>query len=356
MADPALPLALTMGEPAGIGGEIALAAWRLRDQRLVPPFVLLDDPARLADLAARLGWTVPIAPIGDPAEAPALFATALPVLPLTLPAPVAYGSPDPANGAAVIAAIDRAVDLARAERVAAVVTNPIQKSALYATGFRWPGHTEYLAHLAGLPEDGTVMLLEGGGLRVALATIHLPVRAVADALTTDGIVRVGQVVALALATDFGIDRPRLAVAALNPHAGEGGAIGREEITVIQPAVAELARLGITVTGPLPADTLFHAAARERYDAVLCMYHDQALIPLKTLDFDTGVNITLGLPFVRTSPDHGTALGIAGTGTASPSSLIAALNSAARIAAARIPSARIPSARNAFARSSAAGAA
>ncbi|WP_119677764.1 4-hydroxythreonine-4-phosphate dehydrogenase PdxA [Indioceanicola profundi] len=328
------PLALTMGDPAGIGGEIALAAWRLRKERQVPPFVLLDDPRRLTDLAARLGWQVRIAEVADPTEAARRFPEALPVVPVHLAAAVTPGRPDPANGGSVIASIDRAVELARSGAAAAVVTNPIQKSALYAAGFRWPGHTEYLAHLAGQAEDRTVMLLEGGGLRVALATIHVSLRQVPDVLTRDGIVQVSHVVAAALRRDFGIDRPRLAVAALNPHAGEGGSMGREEIEVIAPAVAELQQDGLEVTGPLPADTLFHAAARERYDAVICMYHDQGLIPLKTLDFDTGVNITLGLPFVRTSPDHGTALGIAGTGTASPSSLIAAAKSAARIAARR----------------------
>jgi len=328
---PDLPLALTMGEPAGIGGELALMAWRDRAARAVPPFVLLDDPDRMAALAARLGWNVPVRPVATAGEGRTRFATALPVLPVALAAPVVPGRPDPANGPAVITAIDRAVALAGAGQVAAVVTNPIQKSALYAAGFRWPGHTEYLAHLAALPEDGTVMLLEGGGLRVALVTIHLPLSAVPGALTVEGIVRVARRVDGALRRDFGIPAPRLAVAALNPHAGETGSIGREEIDIVQPAVAALQAQGLTVDGPLPADTLFHAGARARHDAVVCLYHDQALIPLKTLDFETGVNITLGLPFVRTSPDHGTALGLAGTGTASPSSLIAALHSARRIA-------------------------
>ncbi|MFC7334506.1 4-hydroxythreonine-4-phosphate dehydrogenase PdxA [Rhodocista pekingensis] len=327
------PLALTMGEPAGIGGEIALAAWRDRADRAVPPFVLLDDPARLAALAGSLGWDVPLVTVADPAEAPGLFGSALPVLPVALRVPVRYGQPDPANGPAVLESIDRAVALCREGRAAAVVTNPIQKSALYATGFRWPGHTEYLAHLAGQAEE-PVMLLEGGGLRVVLATIHIPLKDVPAALSTAGIVRVATATAAGLTADFGVARPRLAVAALNPHAGESGSLGREEIEIIAPAVAALQAVGIDAAGPLPADTLFHPGARSRYDAVVCMYHDQALIPLKTLDFETGVNVTLGLPFVRTSPDHGTALGIAGTGTASASSLIAALHTAARIAARR----------------------
>lgn len=332
----AAPLGLTMGEPAGIGGDIALKAWMERGAASVPPFVLLDDPDRIAALAGRLGLDVPLAVV-DEGELDGVgdrFADRLPVLPVPLPAPITYGKPDPANGPAVIAAIDRAVALARRGHLSGVVTNPIQKSALYACGFRWPGHTEYLAHLAGLPDDGTVMLLEGGGLRVVLATIHVAVKDVAQYLTSDAILHVARVTHAALKSDFGIAQPRLAVAALNPHAGENGAMGREEIEVIAPAVARLRADGIDAAGPFPADTLFHAGARARYDAVVCMYHDQGLIPLKTLDFDTGVNITLGLPFVRTSPDHGTALSLAGTGQANASSLIAALNAASRIAARR----------------------
>ncbi|MFV3128619.1 4-hydroxythreonine-4-phosphate dehydrogenase PdxA [Niveispirillum sp. KHB5.9] len=332
----AAPLGLTMGEPAGIGGDIALKAWMERGAADLPPFVLLDDPDRIRVLATRLGLDVPLAVIGEDGldRVADLFADALPILPVALPAPVSYGKPDPANGSAVIAAIDRAVALSNEGKLSGVVTNPIQKSALYACGFRWPGHTEYLAHLAGLPDDGTVMLLEGGGLRVVLATIHVAVKDVAEYLTSDAILHVARVTNEALKRDFGIASPRLAVAALNPHAGENGAMGREEIEIIAPAVAVLKRDGIDATGPFPADTLFHAGARARYDAVVCMYHDQGLIPLKTLDFDTGVNITLGLPFVRTSPDHGTALSLAGTGTANASSLIAALHAAARIAARR----------------------
>lgn len=332
MAAPArLPLALTMGEPAGIGGEIAMKAWMSRQEQGLPAFFLLDDPDRLRSLAARLGWDVPVCAIADPAAVPALFDTALPVLPLPVSAPVVPGQPDPANGPAVIASIDRAVDLVRQGHAAALVTNPIQKSSLYQAGFRWPGHTEYLAHLAGLSDDGTVMLLEGGGLRVVLATIHLALREAALRLTADSILHVARVTHAALRRDFGIEAPRLAVAALNPHAGESGSMGREEIDIIAPAVAVLQGEGIAASGPHPADTLFHAGARARYDAVVCMYHDQGLIPLKTLDFDTGVNITLGLPFIRTSPDHGTALGLAGTGGASASSLVAALRRAADLA-------------------------
>ncbi|CAO3421341.1 4-hydroxythreonine-4-phosphate dehydrogenase PdxA [Azospirillum endophyticum] len=325
-----LPLALTMGEPAGIGGDITLKAWAARHEAGLPPFVVLDDPARLAALAGKLGLAVPVQAVSSPEEATALFDRVLPVLPVGLGVPAVAGKPDPVNGAAVIASIDRAVALVQAGQAAAVVTNPIQKSSLYAAGFRHPGHTEYLAHLAGL-SDEPIMMLAAADLRVVPVTIHVSVRDAVDLLTTEAIVHAGRVTAAALARDFGIDRPRLAVAGLNPHAGEGGAMGREEIDLIEPAVAILRADGIDVSGPRPPDTMFHAAARRGYDAALCMYHDQALIPVKTVDFDGGVNITLGLPFVRTSPDHGTALDIAGSGKANATSLIAALKTADRMA-------------------------
>lgn len=327
------PLAVTMGEPAGIGGEIVLKAWTACVDQSVPPFVVLDDPGRLAELAVRIGLPVPVRAVGSAAEAVAVFADALPVLPQALAAPVDPGRPDPANGKAVIASIDRAVDLVRRGEAAAVVTNPIQKSALYAAGFRHPGHTEYLAHLAGLADE-PVMMLAARDLRVVPVTIHVSLRDAVNQLTTDAILHAGRVTAAGLVRDFGIARPRLAVAALNPHAGEDGSMGREEIDIIAPAVAALRAEGIDAVGPRPSDTLFHAAARRGFDAALCMYHDQALIPLKTIDFDTGVNITLGLPFVRTSPDHGTALDIAGTGRANASSLIAAMKTAEQMARTR----------------------
>lgn len=327
------PLAVTMGEPAGIGGEIVLKAWAARDAEGVPPFVLLDDPDRLTRLAARIGLDVPVRAVSAAAEAGAVFGAALPVLPQALAAPVEPGRPDPANGAAVIASIDRAVALVRSGEAAAVVTNPIQKSALYAAGFRHPGHTEYLAHLAGIADE-PVMMLAARDLRVVPVTIHVSLRDAVNQLTAAAIIHAGRVTAAGLARDFGIARPRIAVAALNPHAGEDGSMGREEIDIIAPAVAALRAEGIDAVGPRPSDTLFHAAARGGFDAALCMYHDQALIPLKTIDFDTGVNITLGLPFVRTSPDHGTALDIAGTGKAGASSLIAAMKTADRMARTR----------------------
>ena len=323
------PLALTMGEPAGIGGELALKAWKAAPCC----FFAIDDPARLGALSERLGLDVPVAAIAEPAEAEAVFPRALPVLVQELAAEVKPGRLDPANAAAVIAAIERAVALVQAGEAAAVVTNPIHKEILYQAGFRYPGHTEFLAALAGI-DTAPVMMLACPGLRVVPVTIHLPLAEAVGALTTEAIVDAGRVTAAALVTDFGIAAPRLAVAGLNPHAGEGGALGREEAEIIAPAVAALVAEDIMVTGPAPADSLFHPAAREGYDAALCMYHDQALIPLKTIDFARGVNITLGLPFVRTSPDHGTALDIAGQGRADPRSLLAAFETARDMAQAR----------------------
>jgi 4-hydroxythreonine-4-phosphate dehydrogenase len=312
-----------MGEPAGIGGEILVAAWH-RLRATGPAFVALDDPDRLR----RLGAVV--REVAAPAEAAASFADALPVLPLGVAVEAEPGRPDPRHGPAVVRSIERAVALARSGAMAAVVTNPIQKSALYQAGFRFPGHTEFLAELAGggiLP----VMMLAGPSLKVVPVTTHVPLARVPRFLTSETIVRQARVVAEALRRDFGVSRPRLAAAGLNPHAGEAGAMGDEEERVIAPALAALRAEGIEVTGPLPADTMFHARARAGYDAALCMYHDQALIPVKTLHFDEAVNVTLGLPFVRTSPDHGTALDIAGQGIARPDSLVAALELAAAMA-------------------------
>jgi 4-hydroxythreonine-4-phosphate dehydrogenase len=327
----ALPLAVTMGEPAGIGGEIALKAWLGRGAEL-PPFYLRDDPERLSELAAELGWPVPVRAIAAPEEAMAIFAAALPVVPIGARPRGRAGRPDPADAAAIVAAIDAAVADVRAGKAAALVTNPIHKDSLYRAGFRHPGHTEYLAQLAGGVTP--VMMLVCPELRVVPVTIHLPLRQVAGTLDAQTIIAAGRITAAALREDFGIAAPVLAVAGLNPHAGEGGGLGREEIDIIAPAVAALRRDGVDARGPWAADTMFHAAARRSYDAALCMYHDQALIPIKTVDFDGGVNVTLGLPFVRTSPDHGTAFAIAGRGVARAGSLIAALRLAAAMAATR----------------------
>jgi 4-hydroxythreonine-4-phosphate dehydrogenase len=326
------PLLLTMGEPAGIGGEIALKAWLRRGEGL-PVFAAIDDPERLEDIARRLRLAVKVRAIAAVSEAAAVFAGALPVLAQRLPVPAIPGKPSAATAAAVIGAIERAARLALAGEAAAIVTNPIQKKPLYDAGFVHPGHTEFLGALAEL-EAPPAMMLAAAELRVVPVTIHLPLAEVPKVLSTAEIVRIGKITAAALERDFGVAQPRLAVAGLNPHAGEAGSMGDEDETVVAPAVDALRSAGIDATGPLPADTMFHAAARARYDAALCMYHDQALIPIKTLAFDRAVNVTLGLPFIRTSPDHGTALDIAGKGTASPESLIAALKMAAAMAVCR----------------------
>ena len=323
------PIALTMGEPAGIGGEIALKAW-LRRAEGVPPFFAIDDPERLSRLAALFGWKVPLRAVAGPEEAQRCFGEALGVLPRRLAHPVLMGRPDPANARAVIGAIVSAVELVRGGRAAAVVTNPIQKETLYAAGFRHPGHTEFLEELAG-GDYKAVMMFALPGLRTVPVTVHVPLAEAIRGLTTERIVLAGRVAARALQSDFDIPRPRLTVAGLNPHAGENGAIGREDIEIVRPAVETLRAEGIAIEGPFPSDSLFHVAARSRYDAALCMYHDQALIPIKTIDFERGVNVTLGLPFIRTSPDHGTACDIAGKGIASETSLVAALRMAAQMA-------------------------
>ncbi len=326
------PLAVTSGEPAGIGPEITIKAWHAA-RREGTPFFFLGDPAQLSQAAARMGVATEIAVIARPAEAAAVFQKALPVLPEKLAVPVVPGTPDPRNANAVLSSIRHAVELVRGGEAGAVVTNPIHKGVLYESGFRHPGHTEYLAELAGGGER-PVMMLACTELRVVPVTVHLSLADAVKALKQADIVACGEITARALQTDFGIADPVLAVAGLNPHAGEGGHLGREEIEVIAPAIEALRAKGIRVKGPAPADTLFHPRARASADAVLCMYHDQALIPLKTIDFDGGVNVTLGLPFVRTSPDHGTAFDIAGTGKANADSLIASLRMGAAMAARR----------------------
>ncbi|KRE16644.1 4-hydroxythreonine-4-phosphate dehydrogenase [Bosea sp. Root381] len=326
------PLALTQGDPAGVGPELSLLAWARRNALGLPPFACIADIDHLARLSRRLGLDVPLVAC-DWDEAGRHFATALPVIPLAEATAAEPGRPAPATAQGTIASISRAVAAVRQGQAAAVVTNPIAKSVLYAAGFAHPGHTEYLAHLAG--DGGTppmpVMMLWCDELAVVPVTIHVPLRAVPDLLTTELIVETGRIVAEGLKRSFGIANPRLALSGLNPHAGESGALGGEDAAVVAPAVTALRALGIDARGPYPADTMFHARARAGYDAALAMYHDQALIPIKTIAFDEGVNVTLGLPFIRTSPDHGTAFDIAGKGIARPDSLIAALKLAARMA-------------------------
>ena len=317
----AMTLLLTMGDPAGIGGEIAAKAWRAL-AGTGPAFALLADPFWVG------GLDVPMAVIGRPDQAADVFGAALPVLRVDLPAIARAGQPDPANAPAVIESIARAVALVQAGEADAIVTNPISKAVLYQAGFPHPGHTEFLGALTG----GTpVMMLACPHLRVVPVTIHVSLRQALDGVTTPAILAVARATHAALQRDFGIAAPRLVVAGLNPHAGEAGAMGTEDAAIIAPAVAALRAEGIDATGPHPPDTMFTEAARPTYDAAICMYHDQALIPLKTLDMAGGVNVTLGLPIIRTSPDHGTAFGIAGRGIADPSSLLAALRMAADLA-------------------------
>jgi 4-hydroxythreonine-4-phosphate dehydrogenase len=326
------PLALTMGEPAGIGGEITLKAWAaLRESG--PAFVVLDDPARLEHISDVLRLQVPVQEVGSMAEGAAVFGDALPVLAQPMHSLSEPGKPDPAQAPAIIESIRRAVELTRANEASGVVTNPIQKSNLTAAGFKFPGHTEYLEHLAG---DGfrAQMMLAGRGLRVVLVTVHEPLRQAIARLTTDMIVDAGLRAAKALRDEIGLKNPRIAVAGLNPHAGENGTLGAEDDAIVAPAVRALQAAGINAFGPLPPDTMFTSMARKGYDCALCLYHDQGLIPLKTLDMMGGVNVTLGLPFVRTSPDHGTALDIAGKGIAKATSLIAAFRMAAKLSAHR----------------------
>ncbi len=337
------PLAVTLGDPAGIGAEIIVKAWNaVRDEGR--PFLVIGDSGCLR--SAPGGHGTPVQAIGSPAEAAQVFATAIPVLHQPISSPVVAGQPSPAYAKSVIGWIETAVGLALTGAVSGVVTSPIAKAPLYAAGFGFPGHTEFLAELtAAQNQDGArgpVMMLAApeqpgahGGLRVCLATIHSPLADVSRSLSIEGLVNAGLVTVQALRRDFGIARPRLAVAGLNPHAGEDGGIGREEIEIIGPAVRALRALGVEVTGPSPADTLFHPEARRRYDAALCMYHDQGLIPLKMLDFWGGVNVTLGLPIVRTSPDHGTGFDIAGRGLARADSFINALKMAGQIADRRL---------------------
>jgi 4-hydroxythreonine-4-phosphate dehydrogenase len=328
MADNPPLIALTMGEPAGIGGEIAIKAWAARAREPVAPFFLIDHPDRLRALAAAIGIDIPVSAIASPAEAD--FGKALPVLPLSGPVSAIPGRLDTANAPAVIESITRAHGLVVAGQAAAIVTNPIQKSTLYAAGFPHPGHTEFLAALDGI-DTPPVMMLAVEGLRVVPVTVHQSLRSALDALTADAIVTKARIAGNALRSRFGIAHPRLAIAGVNPHAGEDGTLGREEIEIVIPAIEALRAEGWHVAGPMSPDTMFHPGARAAYDLAICHYHDQALIPLKTLDYDHGVNVTLGLSFIRTSPDHGTALDIAGTGTAKPDSLIAALNLAAKLA-------------------------
>ncbi len=326
------PLALSLGDPAGVGAEIIVKAWSSLRQS-GPAFMVVGDASSVA--AAPGAGAVPIRTVTSPDEAARVFADALPVLDIPLRTPVVAGKPSPSYAESVIRWIETGVGLALSGSVSGLVTAPIAKAPLYEAGFRFPGHTEFLAELTAAARfdgaRGPVMMLAAGDLRTALVTIHEPLAKVSSLLSVERIVNAGLVTAQALRRDFGLAAPRLAIAGLNPHAGESGALGREEVEIIGPAARALRDLGVFVSGPSPSDSLFHPDARATYDAVLCMYHDQALIPIKMLDFWGGVNLTLGLPIVRASPDHGTGFDIAGRGLARPDSLIAALRLAAQIA-------------------------
>jgi 4-hydroxythreonine-4-phosphate dehydrogenase len=320
------PIALTQGDPAGIGPDISLVTWAKRKEHGIPPFLFFGDPAVLQARARSLGLDIPFKEC-TPEQAVDVFTNAFPVFPIAAGIDVVAGQPHMATARGTISAIETAVSLCFEGKVRALVTNPISKSVLYEAGFGFPGHTEFLAALS---EKATgqavmpVMMLAGTKLRAVPVTIHIPLRAVAEALTEDLILKTCRIIHADMQEKFGLESPRLAIAGLNPHAGEGGALGREDDDIIAPAISKLRAEGMNAFGPLPADTMFHDEARGRYDVAVCMYHDQALIPVKALGFDESVNVTLGLPFIRTSPDHGTAFGIAGQGIARESSLVAAL--------------------------------
>ena len=325
-------LALTLGEPAGIGPDIAIKAWLQRNEAKVPAFYLLGDPDFLKQRAKTLGLNVKLAE-SSAERAAAEFADTLPVVATGHAATARPGQPDASSAQAALSSIRMAVADVQAGRAGAVVTNPIAKSVLYNAGFHHPGHTEFLAELAAVNGKAPqpVMMLWSEMLAVVPVTIHLSLREAIATLSTELIASTARIAAAAMTSRFGLPRPRLALSGLNPHAGEDGTLGTEDQTIVAPAIDMLRAEGFDVRGPLPADTMFHEAARKTYDCAICMYHDQALIPIKTLAFDDAVNVTLGLPFIRTSPDHGTAFDIAGTGRANPASLIAALHLAARMA-------------------------
>lgn len=324
-----LPIAVSLGDPAGIGPEVTAKAWDARHARRLPPFFAVGDARSVSRV-----WRGPIAEISDPRAVAAVFDDALPVLTVEDAGDIVPGLPDLEGGRCALRSLELAVGLVRTGAASALVTGPVSKSQLYAVGFTHPGQTEFVAERCGIAYENAVMLLAGPDLRVVPITTHVPLAAVPTLLTIDLIVAKARATARGLQRNFGIDQPRLAIAGLNPHAGENGALGREEIDVIEPAIAQLLAEGLSVTGPHAADTMFHPRARARYDVALCPYHDQALVPIKTLFFDDGVNMTMGLPIVRTSPDHGTAFGIAGQNVAEPGAMIAAIVMAAEAATRR----------------------
>lgn len=331
------PLVVSLGDPAGVGPELVAEAWVRRAEAGLSPFFLVGGEAVIAAAARSRGIDLPIERIASPGEATAAFATALPILGPEDCDP-AFGSPNQAGGELAVHSLARATQFTLSGEAAAIVTGPIAKSKLAEVGFTQPGQTEFLADHCGVARENAVMMLAGPSLRTVPLTVHTALAQVPDLLSQDLIIQRARIVARALARDFGLSRPRLAITGLNPHAGEDGRMGTEEQRIIIPAIEALQGEGIAVTGPHPADALFAPGQRDSYDVALCMYHDQALIPIKTLDFDQGVNVTLGLPIVRTSPDHGTAFGIAGKGIASPGAMIAAIRMAGECARRRIEAA------------------
>ncbi len=323
------PLAVSMGDPAGIGPEVIAKAWDRREGETLPCFFAVGDVRAVSAV-----WNGPVARIDDPRDAADVFRRALPVISVVDDDAIVPGRPDIGGARCALQSLELAAGLARSDAASALVTAPVSKADLYRVGFDYPGQTEFVAERCGVARENAVMMLAGPTLRVVPVTIHEPLAAVPQVLTVELLLARSRVTARGLIRDFGIEAPRLALAGLNPHAGEGGAIGREEIDVMMPAVEQLQAEGIDIVGPLAADTMFHPRARARYDAALCAYHDQALIPIKTLHFDDGVNITLGLPIVRTSPDHGTAFDIAGRDMAEPGAMIAAIRMAGEAAARR----------------------
>ncbi|MCD2325354.1 4-hydroxythreonine-4-phosphate dehydrogenase PdxA [Sphingomonas sp. IC-56] len=319
---PIRPLAISMGDPAGIGPEIIAKSWKARELHSLAPFFVIGNPHAITAV-----WDGPLAKIGSPDEAAAAFETALPILPVGEVGDVVPGRPNGDSARVALQALEIGVGLARSSAAGALVTGPVSKAQLYDVGFTHPGQTEFVAERCGISADHAVMMLAGPTLRVVPMTVHVALAQVPALVSQDLILSKARVTARGLLRNFGIERPRLAFAGLNPHAGESGAIGREEVDILAPAIAQLREEGIDAVGPFSADTMFHARARAGYDAALCLYHDQALIPIKTLHFDDGVNITLGLPIVRTSPDHGTAFNIAGTDQADPGAMIAAIRMA-----------------------------
>jgi 4-hydroxythreonine-4-phosphate dehydrogenase len=326
------PLAVSIGDPAGIGPEIVSAAWAARQSEGLPPFFAIGDRRAIAAV-----WDGPVITLAAPSDAAAAFEAGLPLVQVDDPGEIVPGDPNLAGARCALDSLEIAVGLARNGFAGGIVTGPVSKAQLYAIGFNYPGQTEFVAERCGIATNNAVMMLAGPTLRTVPVTVHAPLADVPRMLSIDLIVAKARTTARALTRDFGIERPRLAFAGLNPHAGESGTLGREDVEIIRPAVEILLAEDLIVHGPLAADTMFHAEARSHYDVALCMYHDQALIPLKTLHFDDGVNITLGLPIIRTSPDHGTAFGIAGKGLANPRAMIEAIRMAGQCAARRLAS-------------------